>query len=285
MSAPHFDSKHYKEGQRQQWNSVATGWQTWWPTFENIAQTVSDRLIQLADIQPGHHVLDIATGIGEPAITAARQVGNGGRVVALDQSSEMLDIARERATQLDLKNVEFLESDAEQTVYPNGYFDAVVCRWGLMYLPNLVTTLANVRQMLMPNGKLAAAIWDVPERTPFISLAFSTAREMFELPQPLPGTPYPSGLADGVIEDAMEQAGFSSIRTENVTVEFAFPSAAYYVRYMQDVAAPVNALLAEKTYKRQQEYWRALEVSAQAYPAPDGGVLLPSVSPCIIARP
>jgi ubiquinone/menaquinone biosynthesis C-methylase UbiE len=88
------DSKQYKEAERQSWDSVADGWQKWWKTIEIGAEKVSRRLIELAEIKPGSRVLDIATGIGEPAITAANQVGNSGHVLATDISSQMLSIAK-----------------------------------------------------------------------------------------------------------------------------------------------------------------------------------------------
>jgi ubiquinone/menaquinone biosynthesis C-methylase UbiE len=62
------DSKQYKEAECQSWNSVAAGWQKWWKTIERSAIKVSIRLIELAEIKPGSRVLDIATGIGEPAL-------------------------------------------------------------------------------------------------------------------------------------------------------------------------------------------------------------------------
>jgi ubiquinone/menaquinone biosynthesis C-methylase UbiE len=78
------DSRQYKEGQRQGWDSVAGGWQKWWNITETAAEKVSKRLIELAEIKRGSRVLDIATGIGEPAITAAKQLGNSGHVLATD---------------------------------------------------------------------------------------------------------------------------------------------------------------------------------------------------------
>ena len=68
------DSEQFKTEQRQRWDSVAEGWKEWWQTVEVAAQKVSDRLVELAQIKPGQKVLDIATGIGEPAITAARKL-------------------------------------------------------------------------------------------------------------------------------------------------------------------------------------------------------------------
>src|ERR671933_2665751 len=91
-----FDSERFKTEQRQRWDSVAEGWKEWWQTIEVAAQKVSDRLVELARIKPGQKVLDIATGIGEPAITAAKVVGTGGcHVLATDISRQMLAIAKE----------------------------------------------------------------------------------------------------------------------------------------------------------------------------------------------
>ena len=73
-----FDSEQFKTEQRQRWDSVAKGWKEWWQTVEVAAQKISDRLVELAEIKPGQKVLDIATGIGEPAITAARKVAGSG---------------------------------------------------------------------------------------------------------------------------------------------------------------------------------------------------------------
>src|SRR5918911_4185056 len=69
-----FDSEQFKTEQRQRWDSVAEGWKEWWQTVEVAAQKVSDRLVELAQIKPGQKVLDIATGIGEPAVTAAKRL-------------------------------------------------------------------------------------------------------------------------------------------------------------------------------------------------------------------
>ncbi len=131
------DSNQIKESQRQSWNSVSEGWQKWWKTFENGANNISSKLVELANIKTGDKVLDIATGIGEPAITAAKRVGNNGHVLATDISPQMLSIAKQRAASLGVENImEFKEGDAETIDSPASSFNGVICRWGLMYLPN-----------------------------------------------------------------------------------------------------------------------------------------------------
>jgi ubiquinone/menaquinone biosynthesis C-methylase UbiE len=133
-----FDPNQFKTDQRQGWNSVAQGWKEWWQPIERGSQKLSRRLVELAEIKPGQRVLDIATGIGEPAMTAAKVVGTGGRVLATDISEQMLAVAKQRSTSLGLRNIiEFRESDAENLDLLNSSFDAALCRWGLMLMPNL----------------------------------------------------------------------------------------------------------------------------------------------------
>lgn len=109
------DSKQYKEAERQSWNSVAPAWQKWWgKTIERGTEGVSRWLVELAEIKSGSKVLDIATGIGEPALTAAKQLGKSGHVLATDISLQMLSFAKQRAISLGLQDViEFKEGDAE----------------------------------------------------------------------------------------------------------------------------------------------------------------------------
>jgi len=145
-----FDVQRYKTELRRDWDAAAAGWKKWWPVFERAAQHVSDRLADLAGVKPGSRVLDIATGIGEPAITVARRAGASGRVVAIDQSAGMLAVAGERAAALGLKNIEFRESDAESLAISERDFDAVTCRWGLMFMPDLNAALTRLRDRLAP---------------------------------------------------------------------------------------------------------------------------------------
>src|SRR5271166_1589421 len=105
MSSNTFDVERFKRDSRSSWDAAAAGWEKWWPLFENCAQPVSTRLVELARIKAGDRVLDIATGTGEPAVTAARKVGANGRVIGVDHSAGMLDVARRRAASLGLSNV------------------------------------------------------------------------------------------------------------------------------------------------------------------------------------
>ena len=104
---------------------------------EPFEEPVNDRLIELADIDAGYTVVDVATGIGDPALSVARRVGPAGRVIATDQSAAMLAIAERRARERGLTNIEFRQLDANAYDFPDATIDAVVCRWGLMFVSDL----------------------------------------------------------------------------------------------------------------------------------------------------
>src|SRR5439155_15093881 len=90
LSIPSFDPTQYKASQRREWGVSADGWKRHWNIWEQAAQHLNERLVELAWIRPGHRVLDVATGLGEPAFTAARRVGPNGSVVATDLSQASL---------------------------------------------------------------------------------------------------------------------------------------------------------------------------------------------------
>src|SRR6516165_12375202 len=165
------DAASLKQDQRLSWDESAAGWKKWWPNFERSAQGVNSRLVELARIKAGDHVLDVATGNGEPAVTAARIAGANGLVVAVDQSPGMLAIGRERASALGLGNITFVEADAESMVLGAHSFDAAVCRWGLMFMPDLTATVRKIHRALKSGARFATAVHNTGDKVPIISLA------------------------------------------------------------------------------------------------------------------
>ena len=282
MSTQPFDPAEYKAGQRQEWGAAADGWSRQWETIERSAQPVSDRLVELAQIRPGHRVLDVATGIGEPAVTAARAVGPSGSVVATDQAPEMLAIARERVATLGLRNIEFHEMDAETLDLPGESFNALLCRWGLMFLPNLGDTLRGMYRLLAPGGELAAAVWSEPPMVPMISLPMRVIQKMIEMPTPPEGMPGPFSLADvGALEQALRQAGLTSVHSERMVLTWEWPSAQEFVKMLLDIAAPLKAMLDRQPVEKSTEVLKAIEEAIAQYATVDGTIRIPNEAICV----
>lgn len=285
MTEQSFDPLQYKAKQRHDWDAVAAGWKKWWQTLEQGAQRVSDRLVALAEIQSGQRILDVATGIGEPAVTAARKIGPTGWVVATDQAPQMLAVAQERAAGKGLQNIEFLEMDGEVLDLPEDGFDAILCRWGLMFFPERAKALARMARLLAPNGRLAAATWDIPPKVPMISLAMGVVQRELQLPPPPVKAPGPFSLADArALERQFTQAGFTDVHSERLTVPFEFPSVEDYVGFQQEVAAPVVTLLADHPPRRRAEIWTAIARAARQYATADGRIRFLNEAICIVGR-
>jgi ubiquinone/menaquinone biosynthesis C-methylase UbiE len=252
---------------------VAEGWQQWWKIFEQGAQIVNDRLVELAEIKQGDKVLDIATGIGEPAITAAKKVGIKGHVMATDISPQMLNIAKERAASFGLEDiVEFKEIDAEkidislQALLQSPSFNAILCRWGLMFLPNLTLTLTNIYKLLSSGGKVAAAVWSEPSKVPKLYAAIDfIAREM-GISSTITDNHHnyakillrPFNLANiDIVKEALDKAGFKDIHIEYINVIFEFASAEDYTNFAKAIIAPIQDILSNETETRKEEIWKA----------------------------
>src|SRR5260221_9627624 len=271
MSTQQFDPTRYKAGQQKEWGAAAPGWKNWGQRIELDLQPISDRMMELAEIRPGQQVLDVATGLGEPAVTAARIVGPAGGVVAIDMASQMLDIARMRVAELGIHNIDFREMDAEELDLPEQSFDVILCRLGLMYLPSLQTSLERMSNLLVPGGRLTAAVWGPAQKVPFVSMPMTVAMRELQVPPPPPGMPGPFSLADtDRVAQVLTQAGCTQVYTEPMTLTLERTSIEEYVRFLQEVLVQINALLARYPVERQTEIWQAIAKAAQQFTTPDG---------------
>jgi SAM-dependent methyltransferase len=285
MVSSTFDPNQFKAAQREGWDSVAEGWKEWWEPIEKGAQKLSQRLIELARIKPGQRVLDVATGIGEPSITAAKVVGTGGHVFATDISRQMLAIAKERATFLRMQGViEFKESDAENLDLTDSSFDAALCRWGLMLLPNLDTATGKIYSSLVSGGRFSAAVWADATKVPIISLATRIIGSEAQVSAPPPGVPNPFSLADtNKLENSLAGTGFRDIHIDTVNVTFEFESGEDYCRYCQAVSNSARIALSKVTEERKEDVLRKVaEEATRNYGTANGLIKMDNESICIV---
>jgi SAM-dependent methyltransferase len=260
------DTERLKSEQKRDWDAAAAGWKRWWPVLERAAQPVSNRLVELARIQSGARVLDVATGSGEPAVTAARRVAPGGRVIGVDQSPAMLTVARERARDLGVMNIEFHESDGEALMIAESGFDAVLCRWGLMFMPDVERAVRAMRERLLAGGRLAVAVWSTPDKVPMISLGADIVRKLANLPPPEPGAIDPTRLGDtSILTAALNHCGFKDVAIERMPVTFEFDSAEDFTKMREDVSSAFRGLLARQTPELRHQILTAVTEAARKF--------------------
>src|ERR687898_2080155 len=286
--SPVIDSEQYKAGQRQGWDSVASGWQKWWKIAEAAGRNVSRRLIELAEIKEGYKVLDIATGIGEPSITAAHQVGKSGHILAIDISPEMLSIANRRAISLGIQDViEFREGDTETIDLPMSTFDVALCRFGLMFLPDLGAGLSNIYKSLKEGGRFAAAVLGSSNKVPFISLPLNIVLKETNSPPPPANTPGPFSLSDeNFLKDSFIKSGFEDVTIERLDMIFDFESAEVFTNFVCETAAPIQVALSNQSKERRTEILKAItDEAANRYgDNTSGSVNLSNEAICIAGR-
>ncbi|TLY17334.1 MAG: methyltransferase domain-containing protein [Nitrospirae bacterium] len=212
----------YKRTEQQAWDSFSR-------RYTKIAlpefQPYGDRLVQMASLRRGMWVLDVATGPGEPALTAARRVGLRGLVLGIDFSPAMLRTAASRARQSGIRNVQFRHMDAEHLKLPGMMFERVFCRFGLMLMPNAQKALRETYRVLVPGGRVAVAVWSAQSKVNTLGIV----REVLVRHRaftPPPGAPdfFRFGKA-GAIERALKTAGFRDIQSRRMTIEWVFADA------------------------------------------------------------
>ena len=136
-------------------------------------------MLEVAGVQPGSRVLDVAAGTGEQTLMAARRVGPTGNVLATDGSASMLKVAAEAARNEGLTNVETRVMNAENLALDADSFDAVICRNALMLFSNPAKALTEMRRVVKPGSKVAVMVFSAVERNPHHGIPFAIIRRLF----------------------------------------------------------------------------------------------------------
>lgn len=171
----------YKQTQRELYDGNAAGWDKWAEALADQAERLNLPLIEAGGIEAGMDVLDLASGAGEPALTAARAVGPSGHVTATDLSPEMLAIIERRAAAAGIDHVTCQHADMESLPFPDHRFDRVICRFGMMYSPNPNRALEEMRRVLKPGGRVALMVWGPTSTNSLLWTVFEAANGITQL--------------------------------------------------------------------------------------------------------
>jgi ubiquinone/menaquinone biosynthesis C-methylase UbiE len=248
-----------RQSQREEWTAAAPGWSQYQEELSSPTRSITERLIEMAAIRPGQKVLDLACGTGDPAFSIAKIVGENGSVLGLDITTSMLEAARTLTTKNGVKNVEFrlIQSELDLGIKDES-FDAAICRHGLMYMPEPVTTLKVLYRTLKRGGRIAVSTWGSPERAAAFGVPLGTILRHVQLPHPDPTAPGPFAISNQeALADMLKGAGFSEVRSVafETSVNEAQTAEAYW-DLMSATAGPLVALLASlptETYRAIRE--------------------------------
>lgn len=270
-SKPVFDADKYKRTQHDQWNEDAAAWHRWGPTLQDWFSGVTKMMLDLAQIAPGQHVLDIAAGAGEPALSAAERAGPQGHVLATDLSENIIQFAQTLADDRHLTNFKTQAMDGENLDLPDGSFDVVLCRFGLMYMPNRQRALAEWRRVLKPGGRVVVAVFSTPDKNGWGAVPIGVIRKRAQLPSPLPGQPGPFSLGgDGVLEGALREAAFQNIQGRKLSAPLRMASAVDCIRFERESFGAFNQMMAHLPREEREAIWHEVQVAMKVFEGPNG---------------
>jgi SAM-dependent methyltransferase len=210
--------------QAEYWNTVAGAkWVRYDAAMDVRLRPLADELLQRASIQPGYRVLEVGCGGGSTTEQIAEVVGRGGAVLGIDISEPLLNLARARCEAL--SQVSFENADAQVYSFPEGGFDILVSRFGVMFFSDPVAAFANLSTALRPGGQVHFACWAPLERNPWFTIALGVAKRHLGALEPTPPRA-PGPLAFGetdYVEEILSAGGFREISIDSIATKMAGP--------------------------------------------------------------
>jgi ubiquinone/menaquinone biosynthesis C-methylase UbiE len=256
-------------------NKFSSGWKKWDELFMDFLKPMGNEIIKILNPQSNNVVLDVAAGTGEPGLTIASML-QGGKVVITDLSEDMLAIALENAEQRGIKNIETCACDVCDLPFPNNTFDAISCRFGFMFFPDIQLATKEMVRVLKPGGKIATSVWSVPEKNFWVTAIMGTINKNMNLPVPPPNAPGMFRCAkDGLIKDLFLQEGLKNVAQKEVAGKLNAKTTDGYWNMMLDIGAPIVAALSKADDATKEKIKREVfEIVNQKYP--DGNVIIDS---------
>lgn len=225
-----------------------------------LGNAVTEALVEYARLSPGMRVLDLASGTGEPGITLAQRVSQGS-VTAVDQSSELLAIAAERARNKKLSNFTTHHADAHQLPFADQSFDLGTCRFGVMFFSDCQCALTELRRVLKPGARACFAAWG-PMEQPYWQTTMKIVHRHAGGPLLEPGGSDPFRFSSaGSLSAVLAAAGFHEVEESTRNLPWTWPGDAEEVfEYFCAVAAPFRPMLDRVP----AEQWPAIRAEAKA---------------------
>lgn len=245
---------------------------------------MSERLVELLGPRPGQTIVDLAAGPGDTGFLAAPLVRPGGRIVTTDVAPEMLAAARRRAAELGLDDVEFRVEDAAELGLDDASVDGILCRWGLMLVPEMDRAAGEIRRVLRPGGRAALAVWGAPDDNDWMTAPGRSALELGLVERPDPTAPGPFRLsANGALAALLGAAGLRVESEEEVPIVWRSATLDDWWDAVKDTSRMLSTLLARLTATEATAVREGAERRLAAWVASDGSVAVPGVARVALA--
>jgi ubiquinone/menaquinone biosynthesis C-methylase UbiE len=256
-----------REQQKQSWNKFSGGWKKWDEMTMDFLRPMGQEIIDSINPSGNDMVLDIAAGTGEPGLTIAMML-KGGKVVITDLAEDMLTVARENAVTRGISNIETKACDVCELPFADNSFDAISCRFGFMFFPDMQLAANEMTRVLKPGGRIAVSVWNIPEKNFWVTAIMSTINRNMDLPQAPSGAP---GMfrccKPGLMKELFEKAGLKKITEKEVSSQLKSETAENYWSMMTEVGAPIVAALSKANEAMREKIKKEVfELVSSKYP-------------------
>jgi ubiquinone/menaquinone biosynthesis C-methylase UbiE len=296
------DPEEQRAASRESWENAADAWGRLAGRVREWGMPVSMAMIKSLALAPGERVLELAAGPGDTGFMAAELIRQPdgaapasaagaklapavppGTLISSDGAEAMIDVARQRARESGITNVEFRQLELEWIDLPTATVDAVLCRWGIMLIVDPEAAGREIRRVLVSGGRAALAVWDAPDKNPWATIPSSVMVELGHVQPPDPQGPGMFALAgDDRLSGLLEGSGFTDVEVSAVPLERRYLAVGQYVADTLELSPMFRSVYKELTDEEQAEVAARIAIGAQPFTASDGSLSLPGSS--LVAR-
>ena len=260
------------------WEAVASGWGRQAERFSESVAPVSEVMLARAGLEPGKRVLELAAGPGDLSLSAAPRVAPT-RVLCTDGVEAMLGVARERAEEAGVENIEFQRAQLEWIDLPAAAADVIVCRYGLMLAVDPETALRECRRVLAPGGRLVAAVQGPAIDNPWVTTPMQAATDLGLLGSSGPAGPGPFALAaDGQLAELMRDTGFFDVEVAPVPFAWRYRNELDWVGEKIDHSSSFSAMWRGLDDERRTALRARLRDLSGPFARGDGSLMVPGLA-------
>jgi SAM-dependent methyltransferase len=261
------------------WERVAAGWARRADGIRDFGMPVSVWMIEHAGLRPGQRVLELAAGPGDTGFMAAELIKPGGTLVCSDAAEPMLDVARARARDQGVDNVEFAQLELEWIDLETASVDTILCRWGIMLVVDPEAAAREARRVLKPGGTAAFAVWDEATSNPWATIPGRAMISLGLSEPPDPAAPGMFTLAPASrLTELLEAAGFVDVVVESVEVARPEADVDAFVAESLDCSGIFSTAMGELEPNAREAVRREIATLAAPYAEPDGSLRFPGRS-------
>lgn len=200
------DPKAFKNFEHEGWETISAGYEQ---HFARLTGQAVPATLDVVGLTQGMRLLDVCTG---PAMLAEAAIQRGAEVVGLDFSGEVIEIAKRNVPE-----AEFRQGDAQDLPFEDESFDAVVCGYGLIHVPEPEKALLEAHRVLRPGGRFATSVWEAPKPTNGLGLLFGSIKNHGNLDVPLPHGPDIFQFSDDErMSSALKHTGFLEVTVQTI---------------------------------------------------------------------